>query len=523
MHFEKDEIYYRYDLLNSSVASRFILTPNGFLQRWTWINQNKGWVLYVNQPTTVNCNSYNLCGAYGSCDVDKSPVCGCLSKFVPKNPKDWNTTNWSGGCVRRTVLDCKNGDGFLKYSGVKLPDTRSSWYNWTMTLGECREVCLKNCSCGGQDIYIRMASSELDWTVQQAGFNGKKKEIVIVTLTLFTGMHLLGLSIMLYIRKNKTKKKDSQLKIEGRPVHNSKQGSTEKNQMEDMELPLFDFATTVSSANNFSIDNKLGEGGYGPVYKGRLEGGQEIAVKQLSKYSNQGLEEFKNEVVYDGERTLMDWPKRFHIINGIAHGLLYLHQDSRLRIIYRDLKASNILLDIDMNPKISDFGMARIFGGNETEGNTNRVVGTYGYMSPEYAVDGLFSIKLDVFSFSVMVLEIVSEMRNWGIIHLDHHFNVLGHAWRLYEENKSMELVDGFVRDSCCLSEVLRSIHVGLLCVQQHPEDRPTMSSLVMMLGSEGELQWPKQPGFSIESDGSSNKYAPCSVNELTITTMQPR
>ncbi|CAL5341850.1 unnamed protein product [Camellia sinensis] len=595
MYFEKDEIYYRYDLLNSSVASRFILTPNGFAQRWTWINQKKGWVLYVNAPTTVSCNSYNLCGAYGSCDVDKSPVCGCLSKFVPKNLKDWNMTNWSGGCVRRTVLDCKNGDGFLQYSGVKLPDTRSSWYNRTMTLGECREVCLKNCSCmaytsldirgggsgcllwfdelvdirlfnegGGQDIYVRMASSELDLTVHQASFNGKKREIVIVTLTLFTGMLLLGLSIMLYIRKNKKKKKkDSQLKIEGRPVHNSKQGSTEKNQKEDMELPLFDFATIASSTNNFSIDNKLGEGGYGPVYEGRLEGGQEIAVKRLSKYSDQGLDEFKNEVICiaklqhrnlvkllgcciqreekmliyefmpnksldlfifdEGGRTFMDWPKRFHIINGIARGLLYLHQDSRLRIIHRDLKASNILLDIDMNPKISDFGMARIFGGNETEGNTNRVVGTYGYMSPEYAVDGLFSIKSDVFSFGVMVLEIVCGTRNRGIVHPDHHFNLLGHAWRLYEESKSMELVDGFVRDSYCLAEVLRSIHVGLLCVQQHPEDRPTMSSVVMMLGSEGELPWPKKPGFFTETDGSFSKYAPCSVNELTITTMQPR
>ncbi|CAL5402890.1 unnamed protein product [Camellia sinensis] len=594
MHFEKDEIYFSYDLLNSSVPSIFIVTPNGFLQRRTWINQNKGWVLYANAPTTVNCNSYNLCGAYGSCDVDKSPVCGCLSKFVPKNLKDWNLTNWSGGCVRRTVLDCKNGDGFLKYSGVKLPDTQSSWYNWTMTLGECREVCLKNCSCmayssldirgggsgcllwfddlvdirlfnegGGQDIYIRMASSELDGTVQQAGFNGKRREIVIVTLTLLTGMLLLGLIIMLYIRKNKKKKKDSQLKIEGRPVHNSKQGSTEKNQKEDMELPLFDFATIASSTNNFSIDNKLGEGGYGPVYKGSLEGGQEIAIKRLSKYSNQGLDEFKNEVICiaklqhrnlvkllgcciqreekmliyefmpnksldllifdEGGRTLMGWPKRFHIINGIARALLYLHQDSRLRIIHRDLKASNILLDIDMNPKISDFGMARIFGGNETEGNTSRVVGTYGYMSPEYAVDGLFSIKSDVFSFGVIVLEIVSGKRNRGIIHLDHHFNLLGHAWGLYEEGKSMELVDGFVRDSCCLSEVLRSIHVGLLCVQQHPEDRPTMSSVVMMLGSKGELPWPKQPGFFTESTGSSSKYAPCSANELTITTMQPR
>ncbi|XP_061975781.1 G-type lectin S-receptor-like serine/threonine-protein kinase SD1-1 [Populus nigra] len=207
----------------------------------------------------------------------------------------------------------------------------------------------------------------------------------------------------------------------------------------------------ASATNNFSDSNKLGEGGFGPVYKGTLTDGQEIAVKRLSKNSRQGLEEFKNEVqhivklqhrnlvrllgcciqsdetmlvykflpnksldfyIFDETHSLLlDWPKRYNIINGIARGLLYLHQDSRLRIIHRDLKTSNILLDYEMNPKISDFGLARSFGENETEANTNKVAGTYGYISPEYANYGLYSLKSDVFSFGVLVLEIKNFCR----------------------------------------------------------------------------------------------------------------
>ncbi|GMP52785.1 hypothetical protein CsSME_00018481 [Camellia sinensis var. sinensis] len=233
--------------------------------------------------------------------------------------------------------------------------------------------------------------------------------------------------------------------------------------------------------------------------------------------------------IFDRTRNaLLKWSKGFHIINGTARGLLYLRQDSRLRIVHRDLKASNILLDIEMNPKISDFRVARRLGGNETQANTNIVVGTHGYIAPEYAVDGLFSVKSDVFSFGVLVLEIVSRKINRGFYHPGHRLNLLGHAWRLYKEGRSLELIDEALWDSCYLNEVLRSIHVGLLCVQQCPKDRPSMSSVVLMLGSEGALPQVKQPGFFTERNihevgCSSSKDATVLANEITITLLDAR
>ncbi|XP_038981815.1 cysteine-rich receptor-like protein kinase 6 [Phoenix dactylifera] len=228
-------------------------------------------------------------------------------------------------------------------------------------------------------------------------------------------------------------------------------GSSPK-EIASVESLLLDISTLRFATANFSEENKLGEGGFGAVYKGLLPDGREIAVKRLSATSSQGFRELRNELVlvaklqhrnlvrllgvcleeqekllvyeyvpnrsldtilFDREkREQLNWGKRNKIIGGISRGLQYLHEESQLKIIHRDLKASNILLDADLNPKISDFGLARLFGGDQTQCTTNQVVGTFGYMAPEYVMHGQFSIKSDVYSFGVLVLEIVTGRKN---------------------------------------------------------------------------------------------------------------
>ncbi|KAI9093249.1 hypothetical protein K1719_027263 [Acacia pycnantha] len=580
----EDQLYYTYYLKNESMISRIVLNQTIYSrQRFIWIEEAQSWRLYASVPRD-NCDDYNLCGPYGNCVMGESPVCQCLSGFEPKSPQNWDMMDWTQGCVRSQQVSCqdKNKGGFKRFNGLKYPDSAHSWVNRSMNLQECMEKCLGNCSCtayansdirgGGsgcilwfgdledirqisgdnRDLYIRMKTSEI---AVKGGHKMKAAAIIIIVASV-----VVIILIFLYIGKTLklfTEETEDNLMIR----------YNDEDEQENLELPFLDLPTIVKATDDFSISKKLGQGGFGAVYRGLLVDGKEIAVKRLSQSSGQGLNEFKNEVILisklqhrnlvkllgcciQGEEKMLvyeympnksldsfifdhvkckilDWPKRFNIVCGIARGLLYLHQDSRLRIIHRDLKASNILLDNELNPKISDFGMAKTFGGDQTEGNTNRVVGTYGYMAPEYAIHGLFSVKSDVFSFGVLLLELVSGKKNREFSHSNMSHNLIGHAWRLWKEGRPLELIDPCLDDLFDLSEAMRCIHISLLCLQQHPEDRPNMSNVVVMLSSESILPDPAEPAYIIEKKfpetDSSCKHQFSSTNEITVTMLEPR
>ncbi|KAK3157311.1 hypothetical protein QOZ80_2AG0119150 [Eleusine coracana subsp. coracana] len=352
------------------------------------------------------------------------------------------------------------------------------------------------------------------------------------------------LCFVLYSRQKKMQRKGSRhtrdLQEEGELVWQGK----------NSEFSVYELDQILEATNNFSEENKLGQGGFGSVYKGQFPEGVEIAVKRLASHSGQGFTEFKNEVqliaklqhrnlvrllgccseedekilVYeylpnksldffifdDNKRALLDWSELLAVIEGIAHGLNYLHKHSRLRIIHRDLKPSNILLDNEMNPKISDFGLAKIYSSTNNEGNTTRrVVGTYGYMAPEYASEGMFSIKSDVFSFGVIILEIVSGKRNSGTHQCGDFINLLGYAWQLWNEERWNELVDSSLLPKDNSEEMVKCINIALLCVQENAADRPTMSDVIAMLSSEPIiLAEPKKPAhFNIVFGFASGSY----------------
>ncbi|KAJ4705812.1 putative LRR receptor-like kinase [Melia azedarach] len=296
----------------------------------------------------------------------------------------------------------------------------------------------------------------------------------------------------------------------------------------------FSYAELKNATDNFSPANKLGEGGFGPVYKGKLADGSVIAVKQLSVASRQGKSQFVAEIatisavqhrnlvklhgcclegaerllVYEylenrsldqalfGERSLnLDWPTRYDICVGVARGLAYLHEESRLRIIHRDVKASNVLLDADLVPKISDFGLAKLYDDKKTHIST-RVAGTIGYLAPEYAMRGHLTEKTDVFAFGVLALEIVSGRPNSDATLDEEKIYLLEWAWHLHENNRQIELVDSKLSEFS-EEEVKRLIGVALLCTQSVPTLRPSMSRVVAMLSGDMEVsRVASKPGY---------------------------
>ncbi|KAL1537441.1 non-specific serine/threonine protein kinase [Salvia divinorum] len=372
---------------------------------------------------------------------------------------------------------------------------------------ECRTRCLGNCSCiayafdsyigcmfwsntlidtqefgsVGVDLYVRLSASEF-------ATRGRKLYIIIpVTVSFACICIIILIARWLMVKRRGDKVKDTGIVEAGQMFTTDSTAIVLRNETKEVnigELPKFTFEMLAKATNRFHVDNLLGRGGFGPVYKGILANGKEIAVKRLSAESGQGMQEFMNEVIVISKlqhrnlvkllggcvekeekiliyeympnksldaclfgltnptKKLLDWNMRYSIIGGIGRGILYLHRDSRLRIIHRDLKPSNVLLDQDWNPKISDFGMARIFGGNEDHGSTARVVGTYGYMAPEYGMEGRFSEKSDVYSFGVLILEIIKGKKNTHYFNDELSLSLIGCAWKMWSEGDGLSFVE---------------------------------------------------------------------------------
>ncbi|XP_021772461.1 probable LRR receptor-like serine/threonine-protein kinase At1g07650 isoform X2 [Chenopodium quinoa] len=293
----------------------------------------------------------------------------------------------------------------------------------------------------------------------------------------------------------------------------------------DLQTGLFTFKQIKAATNNFSADSKIGEGGFGSVYLGILLDGAHIAVKQLSSRSKQGNQEFVNEIgmisglrhpnlvrlygccvegnqlfliyeymennnlaraLFGRSHLKLNWPTRQKICIDVARGLTYLHEESIIKIVHRDIKATNILLDGDLNAKISDFGLAKLDEGEHTHIST-RVAGTIGYMAPEYALWGYLTYKADVYSFGVLALEIVAGRNNTNFRPDDNYFCLLDWGFALQQQNGNlMELVDPMLGTDYNKEEVLKMIKIALLCTNPSPAVRPVMSEVLSML--EGKM-----------------------------------
>ncbi|CAL4997731.1 unnamed protein product [Urochloa decumbens] len=448
----------------------------------------------------------------------------------------------------------------------------------------------------GYDCYLRMemytfydlaldpapAPPPLAPTPTSTPFNNQrhgKNGIVMLAVALPAGIVLVLIAILVAVFRCKKKT--------GQKITQTDTSNNEDDMSYDFELDPLNLPVLTAATNNFAKENKLGEGGFGEVFKGTLPHGEVIAVKRLSQHSSQGFHELKNElvlvaklkhrnlvrlmgvclhgkllvyeympngsldtIIFDPvKRQQLDWSKRFMIICGIARGLLYLHEESRLKVIHRDLKPSNVLLDEDMNPKISDFGLAKAFVRDQSRDVTIRPVGTLGYMPPEYAYFGHVSTKTDMFSFGVIILEMVTGRRSNSMFERPDSTPLLSFVWEKWRMGAATDVVDASL-GTCGQypeSEVLNCIEVGLLCVQENPNNRPDASSVVLMLSSStsspGEgPRTPSRPAFFFGSNNISTGRGPATLsssasligseqtstepvsnNDVTISEFQPR
>lgn len=529
------ENYFTYTVMNSSLVSRFVMDVSGQIQQLTWSESSQEWILLWSRPSD-RCEAYSLCGEFGFCSQTTLPFCRCLQGFTPRSPIDWNLSDWSAGCSRQTPLQCeKNGSGngkgdvFLMMRVVNFPDNPQ-----TLAAGsveDCELACLNNCSCtayayrgrcsvwygdlfdlkhlsvdvgDGNPLYIRLAASDLPHS------SGKKRVVTgivvgVAGLAAILGMILL---LMLWYRRRK-------LIAASKSIHG---------------LAVFSYRDLQSTTKNFS--DKLGSGGFGSVFRGTLPDSTDIAVKKLEGF-RQGEKQFRAELstigtiqhvnlvrlrgfcserskrllVYDympngsldfhlfRKNTVdtLDWRTRYQIALGTARGLAYLHDECRDCIIHCDIKPENILLDNEFCPKVADFGLAKLLG-REFSRVLTTMRGTRGYLAPEWISGQAITPKADVFSFGMMLFEVISGRRNSEESEDGKVFFFPTWAANKMAEGEVLGLLDSRLDGIAEMEELKRASRAACWCIQDDENHRPSMGQVVQMLEGLFDVTIPPMP-----------------------------
>ncbi|GAV71177.1 Pkinase domain-containing protein/S_locus_glycop domain-containing protein/PAN_2 domain-containing protein [Cephalotus follicularis] len=533
----ENESYFTYTTYPNSPISRFIMDYSGQIKQVNWLSTQQ-WFLFWSQPRQ-QCEVYAYCGPFGSCTENSLPFCNCLTGFEPESQQDWDLGDFSGGCKRKTNLQCGNSslanaksDRFLPYPNMALPLNPQNVSGGSVA--DCKSACLNNCSCtayayesgecsiwigdnilnlqqlsngdpNGKTFQIRLAASEF-----QSPNNNKAKVIGVVVGSVGVVV-LVGLVVLFILRRRKRAIRTT--KVEG-------------------SLVAFGYKDLQKATKNFS--EKLGGGGFGSVFKGTLSGSIVIAVKKLESFS-QGEKQFRAEVstigtiqhlnlvhlrgfcsegnnkllVYDympngsidshlfheKDLKVLDWKTRYQIALGTARGLTYLHEKCRDCIIHCDIKPENILLDAEFCPKVADFGLAKLVG-REFSRVLTTMRGTRGYLAPEWISGLAITTKADVYSYGMMLFEIVSGRRNLQQQSEDGKmkFFPTWAARQLTENGDVLSLLDPWLEGNADVQELLRICKVACWCIQDDETHRPSMGQVVQILEGVLDVNLPPVP-----------------------------
>ncbi|XP_062210401.1 G-type lectin S-receptor-like serine/threonine-protein kinase At2g19130 [Phragmites australis] len=524
----------------------FTLDVNGQMRRRQWSQSGGDWILFCSEPHDA-CDVYGSCGPFGVCSNTTSPACQCPAGFAPRSQGEWTLGNTASGCARQSLLECSN-DGFLKLPyAVQLPNGSAEAEAGDRSDKACELSCLRDCSCtayahdgakcsvwkgelvnlrtlsndqgddgiAGAVLHLRVAASEVP--PASAAHSWKKSMVMIgsgvAVVVLLLASLVIVATVVLVLRKRRGKGKVTAL-----------QGS----------LLLFDYQAVKAATRDFT--EKLGSGSFGSVYKGALPDATPVAVKKLDDL-RQGEKQFRAEVVtlgmihhinlvrlrgfcseghkrvlvYDympngsldaylfknsSSSKVLSWSQRFGVAVGVARGLAYLHEKCRECIIHCDIKPENILLDEEMGAKLADFGMAKLVG-HEFSRVLTTMRGTLGYLAPEWLTGAPVTAKADVYSFGLLLFELVSGSRNnapsseeggRSAMYFPVHAAVRLHAGDV------VGLLDERLAEAANVKELERVCKVACWCIQDEEGDRPTMGLVVQQLEGVADVGLPPIP-----------------------------